>query len=171
MTTTFPTQVRTPSKRTVLMCRPDHFTVSYWITPWMHPEAPTEISRALQQRGALRQAHLDLGFDVHLVEPVDEGFDVRMPKNVNEGEGDFLLFGDAILADTGFRSPSNSHAEVANVCGRAVVTLELATPTSITSTPRAGRKPSSATPAREATTPLRLASASYSVAAASNAAR
>ena len=34
------------------------------------------------------------------------GFDVREPEEVNEGEGDFLLVGDTILAGTGFRSDS-----------------------------------------------------------------
>lgn len=161
---------RTPSKRTVLMCRPEYFTVSYRINPWMHPEKPTDTSLAVQQWDTLYQAYLDLGFDVHLIDPIDglpdmvyaanggfvidniaygasftyperqpegpaymdwfgeEGFDVRMPKNVNEGEGDFLLVGDVILAGTGFRSASNSHAEVAEIYGRQVITLELVNP-------------------------------------------
>ncbi|AZZ49842.1 dimethylargininase [Rathayibacter rathayi] len=56
------------------------------------------------------------------------GFDVRVPEEVNEGEGDFLLVGERILAGTGFRSASDSHAEVARVFGREVVTLELVNP-------------------------------------------
>lgn len=56
------------------------------------------------------------------------GFDVRVPEEVNEGEGDFLLVGERILAGTGFRSASDSHAEVAHVFGREVVTLELVNP-------------------------------------------
>nr|WP_231727814.1 MULTISPECIES: dimethylargininase [unclassified Rathayibacter] len=56
------------------------------------------------------------------------GFDVRVPEEINEGEGDFLLVGDRILAGTGFRSASDSHAEVARVFGREVVTLELVNP-------------------------------------------
>ncbi|AZZ53156.1 dimethylargininase [Rathayibacter festucae] len=56
------------------------------------------------------------------------GFDVRMPEEVNEGEGDFLLVGERILAGTGFRSASDSHAEVARIFGREVVTLELVNP-------------------------------------------
>lgn len=161
---------RTPSKRTVLMCRPEFFTVSYRINPWMHPEQPTDTSLAVRQWNTLYQAYLDLGFDVHLIDPIDglpdmvyaanggfvidniaygasfsyperqpegpaymdwfgeEGFDVRMPKNVNEGEGDFLLVGDVILAGTGFRSASDSHQEVAAIYSREVVTLELVNP-------------------------------------------
>jgi len=163
-------QVRTASKRTVLMCRPDYFTVSYRINPWMHPEAPTDTSLAVSQWEVLHQIDLDIGCDVNLVDPIDglpdmvyaanggfvldniaygasfthperqpegpaymdwfveEGFDVRIPKNVNEGEGDFLLVGDVILAGTGFRSASNSHAEVAKIYGREVITLELVNP-------------------------------------------
>jgi len=56
------------------------------------------------------------------------GFDVREPRNVNEGEGDFLLVGDVILAGTGFRSATNSHAEMAEIFGRPVITLELVNP-------------------------------------------
>jgi N-dimethylarginine dimethylaminohydrolase len=161
---------RTPTPRSVLMCRPDFFTVSYRINPWMHPEDPTDTSLAVRQWETLYQTYLDLGFDVRLIEPVDglpdmvyaanggfvvdniaygasftyperqpegpaymgwfgeEGFDVRIPQNVNEGEGDFLLVGDAILAGTGFRSTSNSHEELAAIYGREVVTLELVNP-------------------------------------------
>jgi N-dimethylarginine dimethylaminohydrolase len=56
------------------------------------------------------------------------GFDVREPENVNEGEGDFLLVGDTILAGTGFRSASNSHEEIAEIFGREVLTLKLVNP-------------------------------------------
>jgi N-dimethylarginine dimethylaminohydrolase len=58
----------------------------------------------------------------------DNGFDVREPEQINEGEGDFLLVGDVILAGTGFRSDSNSHQELAAVTGREVITLRLIDP-------------------------------------------
>ncbi|HEY0260230.1 MAG TPA: N-dimethylarginine dimethylaminohydrolase [Lacisediminihabitans sp.] len=152
------------------MCRPDFFTVSYRINPWMHPEKPTDTLLAVRQWESLYRIYLDLGFDVRLIDPVDglpdmvyaanggfvidniaygasftyaqrqpegpaymdwfraNGFDVRVPENVNEGEGDFLLVGDTILAGTGFRSASNSHHELAEISGREVVTLELVNP-------------------------------------------
>ena len=152
------------------MCRPDFFTVSYRINPWMHPEDPTNTSLAVHQWEVLYQTYLDLGFEVHLVAPIDglpdmvyaanggfvldntaygarftyverqpegpaymnwfgaNGYDVKVPENVNEGEGDFLLVGDVILAGTGFRSASNSHAELAGIYGREVITLELVNP-------------------------------------------
>jgi N-dimethylarginine dimethylaminohydrolase len=161
---------RVPSKRTVLMCRPDFFTVSYRINPWMHPEDPTNTSLAVTQWQVLYQTYLDLGFDVQLVDPIDglpdmvyaanggfvldniaygasftyperqpegpaymdwfgaNGYEVRVPENINEGEGDFLLVGDVILAGMGFRTASKSHEELAEIFGRQVITLNLINP-------------------------------------------
>jgi N-dimethylarginine dimethylaminohydrolase len=162
--------VRVASKRTVLMCRPEFFTVVYRINPWMDPALPTDTSLAVRQWETLYNTYVDLGFDVRLVDPIDglpdmvyaanggfvldgiaygasftypqrqpegpaymdwfgaNGFDVRVPANVNEGEGDFLLVGDVILAGTGFRSASNSHEEIGRIFGRDVITLTLINP-------------------------------------------
>jgi len=46
----------------------------------------------------------------------------------NEGEGDLLLAGDVMLAGTGFRTSRAAHAEVAELLGVEVVTLELVDP-------------------------------------------
>jgi len=161
---------RTATKRSVLMCRPEYFTVSYRINPWMHPEEPTDTSLAVRQWDELYQTYLDLGFDVQLIDPIpglpdmvyaanggfvidniaygasfthperqpegpaymdwfgSAGFDVRVPQNINEGEGDFLLVGDVVLAGTGFRSASRSHEEIAEIFDREVVTLNLVNP-------------------------------------------
>lgn len=161
---------RTASRKRVLMCRPDYFTVSYRINPWMHPEDPTSTATAVAQWEVLYRTYLDLGFEVDLIDPVpglpdmvyaanggfvldgiaygasftyaqrqpegpaymdwfrDHGFDVREPAEVNEGEGDFLLAGDVILAGTGFRSDSRSHQEVERIFGREVVSLQLINP-------------------------------------------
>jgi N-dimethylarginine dimethylaminohydrolase len=161
---------RTPVAKTVLMCRPEHFTVVYRINPWMDPQVPTDTALAVRQWQTLYDTYVELGFDVQLIEPeaglpdmvyaanggfvIDgiaygasftyperqpegpaymdwfrgAGFDVRVPEEVNEGEGDFLLVGERILAGTGFRSASDSHAEVARIFGREVVTLELVNP-------------------------------------------
>lgn len=56
------------------------------------------------------------------------GFRVHEAREVNEGEGDLLLVGDTILAGTGFRTSVESHAELAAVTGREVVTLRLVDP-------------------------------------------
>ena len=163
-----PTRRATP--RTVLMCRPDHFTVSYRINPWMDPAKPTSTSLAVQQWESLYETYLRLGFQVELIDPLpglpdmvysanggfvldgvaygakftyperqpegpaymewfrQAGLRVAEPVEVNEGEGDFLLVGDVILAGTGFRSATASHAELARVTGREVVGLTLVDP-------------------------------------------
>jgi len=162
--------VRVASKRTVLMCRPDFFTVVYRINPWMDPAIPTDTGLAVAQWQTLYDTYIGLGFDVKLVDPIDglpdmvyaanggfvldgkaygasftypqrqpegpaymdwfdaNGFDVHVPANINEGEGDFLLVGDMILAGTGFRSASNSHEEIGAIFGREVITLTLVDP-------------------------------------------
>ena len=162
--------VRTALKRTILMCKPSHFTVVYRINPWMDPAVPTDTALAVAQWQTLYDTYVGLGFDVHLIDPIDglpdmvyaanggfvidniaygaaftypqrqpegpaymdwfreNGFDVRVPQEINEGEGDFLLVGDVILAGTGFRSASNSHEEVSAIYGRPVITLNLVNP-------------------------------------------
>lgn len=162
--------VRTPSPRSVLMCRPEHFSVVYRINPWMDPGRPTDTALAVRQWEALWRTYRDLGFDVHLIDPLPglpdmvyaanggfvigdvaygarfahperqpegpaymdwfrtSGFEVAEPAEVNEGEGDFLLVGDTILAGTGFRSSAASHRELGEVFGREVVSLRLVDP-------------------------------------------
>ncbi|WP_344780999.1 dimethylargininase [Microbacterium kribbense] len=56
------------------------------------------------------------------------GFDVVRPTAIQEGEGDILLVGETILAGYGFRSDVASHAEIAKVFGREVVSLKLVNP-------------------------------------------
>jgi len=56
------------------------------------------------------------------------GLTVRRSETRHEGEGDFVLAGDVILAGTGFRTDAAAHREVASVFGREVVTLELIDP-------------------------------------------
>jgi len=170
-TTPSPSAPSVPAtKPTVLMCRPEHFTVSYRINPWMHPEDPTDTSLALKQWTVLYDTYVDLGFRVHLIDSLpglpdmvyaanggfvldgiaygakfhyperqpegpaymdwfrSQGLDVREPEATNEGEGDFLLVGDTILAASGFRSDTSSHQEIADIYGRDVVSLQLVNP-------------------------------------------
>lgn len=161
---------RIAQPRRYLMCRPEHFTVSYRINPWMHPDRPTDTALAVRQWQSLYDTYLRLGHEVELIDPIAglpdmvytanggfvldgvaygvrfrhaerapeaaafmawfaaAGFEVVTPAEVNEGEGDFLLAGDVILAGTGFRSSSASHSEVARVFGREVVSLTLVNP-------------------------------------------
>ncbi len=161
---------RIQQHRRYLMCRPEHFTVSYRINPWMEPTRPTDTARAVAQWQTLYDTYVALGHEVELIDPVPglpdmvytanggfiidgralgvkfrvperrgeerpfmdwfaaHGFDVVEPGEVQEGEGDFLLVGDVILAGTGFRSVGDSHREIAEVFGREVVTLRLIDP-------------------------------------------
>jgi N-dimethylarginine dimethylaminohydrolase len=161
---------RIQQHRSYLMCRPEHFTVSYTINPWMEPANPTDTARAVRQWQSLYDTYLALGHDVQLIDPIEglpdmvytanggfiidgvaygakfrfqervpegpafmewfdaNGFRVVDPVEVNEGEGDFLLVGDTILAGTGFRSTGDSHRELREVFGREVVSLRLVDP-------------------------------------------
>ena len=156
--------------RRYLMCRPEHFTVTYRINPWMEPTRPTDTGLALRQWQTLYDTYRSLGHQVELIDPVPglpdmvytanggftldgvaygarfrfaerapeaghfatwfaaNGFEVVTPAEVNEGEGDFLLAGDTIIAGTGFRSSGDSHREVAEVFGREVLSLTLVQP-------------------------------------------
>jgi N-dimethylarginine dimethylaminohydrolase len=54
--------------------------------------------------------------------------DLRTAELVNEGEGDYLLVGDLLLAGTGFRSDPRSHGEAQEFFGRPVIGLTLVDP-------------------------------------------
>ncbi|MFF0909532.1 dimethylargininase [Microbacterium enclense] len=161
---------RVQQHRRYLMCRPEHFTVSYSINPWMEPSRPTDTNLALKQWQSLYDTYVELGHEIELIDPLEglpdmvytanggfvidgvaygpkfrfreraaeapafidwfaaNGFEVAEPVEVNEGEGDFLLVGDTILAGTGFRSTGDSHREVGEVFSREVVSLTLTDP-------------------------------------------
>ncbi|OKI43395.1 amidinotransferase [Streptomyces sp. TSRI0281] len=54
--------------------------------------------------------------------------DVLWPEFINEGEGDYLTVGRRILAGTGFRTDSRSHAEAQEFFGLPVTGLTLVNP-------------------------------------------
>jgi N-dimethylarginine dimethylaminohydrolase len=54
--------------------------------------------------------------------------DVHIPKFVNEGEGDFTVVGDYVLAGTGFRTDHAAHLEAQEFFGRPVISLTLTDP-------------------------------------------
>ncbi|MFJ3835924.1 dimethylargininase [Streptomyces sp. NPDC054904] len=59
----------------------------------------------------------------------DNGFpNLRTADVVNEGEGDYLLTGEWLLAGTGFRSDPRSHDEAQEFFGRPVIGLTLVDP-------------------------------------------
>lgn len=183
---------RRPIPHSYLMCRPDYFTVSYRINPWMNPQQPTNTELAITQWQNLYDTFISLGHTVELIDqraelpdmvyaanggftldnlaygarfahperqpegPIylnwfaEHGFEVAKPSFINEGEGDFMLVGDTILAGTGFRSTTESHHEVAKFFGRDVVSLTLVNPrfyhldTAIAVLPEGAGEPASA---------------------------
>lgn len=82
--------MRTPSKRAILMCRPDFFTVDYSINPWMKPQLPTDTSRAVKQWETLYNTYRDLGFEIELIDPIK-----GLPDMVYSANGGFVLDGIA----------------------------------------------------------------------------
>ena len=162
---------RIATPRRYLMCRPEHFDVSYAINPWMDVSLGVDRELALRQWDDLRQTYLDLGHEVQVITPepglpdmvfaangglVIEGRalgarfthaerraegpaylrrladlelkSVTEPVHVNEGEGDFLVVGDLVLAGTGFRTDPGAHGEVQELLGVPVVSLQLVDP-------------------------------------------
>jgi N-dimethylarginine dimethylaminohydrolase len=49
-------------------------------------------------------------------------------RHVNEGQGDLLVAGRIVLAGMGFRTDTKAHAEIAEIVGMPVVSLELVEP-------------------------------------------
>ncbi|MEU5877768.1 dimethylargininase [Spirillospora sp. NPDC047279] len=64
------TPVREAVRRHYLMCRPEHFAVTYAINPWMDPAAGADAARAVAQWEALRSAYVALGHEVSLIDPI-----------------------------------------------------------------------------------------------------
>lgn len=89
---------RHSTARRVLMCRPDHFTVSYRINPWMHPAVPTDTDLALAQWGTLLDTYRRLGIEVELIDPIR-----GLPDMVYAANGGFVLDGVAYAAQFRYR--------------------------------------------------------------------
>jgi N-dimethylarginine dimethylaminohydrolase len=52
------------------MCPPTYFDVVYAINAWMRPETPVDADLAMRQWQTLRRTYLDLGHEVHVIDPV-----------------------------------------------------------------------------------------------------
>lgn len=79
-----------PQHRTYLMCRPEFFTVSYRINPWMHPQDPTDTQNAVQQWTTLYDTFVGLGHEVQLIDPIQ-----GLPDMVYTANGGFIIDGVA----------------------------------------------------------------------------
>jgi N-dimethylarginine dimethylaminohydrolase len=60
---------RMPVARHYLMCPPTYFAVEYAINPWMHPEVPVSVQRAMEQWTALKHTYERFGHVVDVIEP------------------------------------------------------------------------------------------------------
>ena len=89
---------RIQQHRTYLMCRPEHFTVSYTINPWMEPANPTDTAKAVAQWQTLYDTYLALGHDVHLIDPIE-----GLPDMVYTANGGFIIDGVAYGAKFRFQ--------------------------------------------------------------------
>lgn len=81
---------RIPQPRRYLMCRPEHFVVTYSINPWMEPAKPTDTATAVAQWQTLHDTYLALGHEVHLIDPI-----AGLPDMVYTANGGFLIDGVA----------------------------------------------------------------------------
>lgn len=98
----------TPSHRTYLMCRPEHFTIGYRGDPWMNPQRRIDTARALAEWRTLYDVYLRLGHDVELIEPVP-----GMPEMVFTAGAGFVLGGVVYPARSGgeHRAPEEAAYE------------------------------------------------------------
>ena len=98
-----------PPKARLLMCRPDHFAVTYQINPWMDPAAWARDDRALAlaSHGEWRRLHgrlAALGAAIELVPPAP-----GLPDLVFTANAAVMLDGKALLAR--FRHPERRREE------------------------------------------------------------
>jgi N-dimethylarginine dimethylaminohydrolase len=80
------------------MCPPTYFDVAYRINPWMHPEGRVDRRLAMQQWMTLRQAFVDAGHVVDVIEPID-----GLPDMVFAANGGLVIDGRAVAARFRFR--------------------------------------------------------------------
>ncbi|WP_309062207.1 dimethylargininase [Streptomyces sp.] len=84
--------------RNYVMCRPDHFEVSYSINPWMDPEKPIDKALATAQWENLRTLFAELGHYVQTIEPAP-----GLPDMVFAANGALVVDGKVLISR--FRHP------------------------------------------------------------------
>ena len=113
---------RTAQPKTVLMCRPDFYTVCYRINPWMHPGKPTDTHKAIEQWERLHHTYLELGHEVQLIQPVE-----GLPDMVYAANGGLVIGGRALGAH--FRYKERGPESAAYMQRFAELGLEVINPT------------------------------------------
>ena len=76
VTTGHPTRTRD-----YLMCPPEHFGVRYSINPWMHPDHPVDVSRAMAQWNDLVNTYRHLGHRVRFIDAAPDRPDMVFAAN------------------------------------------------------------------------------------------
>jgi N-dimethylarginine dimethylaminohydrolase len=84
--------------RDYVMCRPEHFEVSYSINPWMNPEKPTDKALALAQWEDLRALFVELGHQVRVIDAAP-----GLPDMVFAANGALVVDGKVLVSR--FRHP------------------------------------------------------------------
>jgi N-dimethylarginine dimethylaminohydrolase len=84
---------REATPRRFLMCRPEHFDVTYAINPWMDPSMPVDTALAVAQWETLRSTYEGLGHRVDLISPVE-----GLPDMVYAANGGVVYDGKAVAA-------------------------------------------------------------------------
>ncbi|MFD1825216.1 MULTISPECIES: dimethylargininase [Mumia] len=88
---------REATPRRFLMCRPEHFDVTYAINPWMDPSKPVDTALAVAQWETLRATYESLGHKVDLIRPVE-----GLPDMVYAANGGVVYDGKAVAASFTF---------------------------------------------------------------------
>jgi N-dimethylarginine dimethylaminohydrolase len=86
-----PATGRIQQRRRYLMCRPEYFTVTYEINPWMHKADPTDTSKAVRQWQTLYDTYIELGHEIELIDPIP-----GLPDMVYTANGGFIIDGTAL---------------------------------------------------------------------------
>jgi N-dimethylarginine dimethylaminohydrolase len=104
---------RSRPKARILMCRPEHFAVTYTINPWMDPQSWARDDAALASASRrewtrLHRALTDTGAEIELVSPAP-----ALPDLVFTANGAVVLDGKALLAHFRYsqRQPEEAHFE------------------------------------------------------------
>ena len=92
---------RTPTPRHYLMCRPDHFDVTYEINPWMDGTRHTDTALAVRQWEQLYAQYLQWGHRVELIDPIP-----GLPDMVYAANGAMVV--DGLVYSAKFRHPERA---------------------------------------------------------------
>ncbi len=85
---------RSSRRRSLLMCEPTYFDVRYSINPWMDPSRPTSTMTGLSQWKNLHDTLVELGHEVHLVQPEPD-----LPDMVFAANGATVIDGKVLVAN------------------------------------------------------------------------